>query len=337
MSAPTTGTRRIPWSGLRRRARRSAWTTGVWLLLLIMIAWYATLIPAFGEFQIASISKNSQPTVYLALSQAVVVLAGGIDLGVGALMVLSNSVSALLMEDRSFGATVLIAIAVVLGAAVLNGLVGLTIVISKVPDIVVTLATLFIFTGAALLVLRSPGGGTSGGLRYVFTGSTTGVGSNFWPALVALSLPTILLAFWLTRTRRGLSLYALGSDENAAYLSGVDTRRAKVVSYAVGGGFAGLAGVSLTAIANSGDPRFINAANGTLNSLAAVVLGGVMLGGGVGSVVGVVAAGIILFTLNPILTAMGVDPNTSQVIRGVLIVLVMMVAGLAELRRRRAE
>jgi ribose transport system permease protein len=335
----TTGTptRRDPGPRARYYLRRHGWTAGVWLLLFALLLWYSTLIPQFGAFQATSIAKNSLPTVYLALSQAVIVLSGGIDLGVGALMVLSNSTSALLMEGQPFGTTVLIAIAVVAGAALLNGAVGWVIVVSRVPDIVVTLATLFIFTGIALMVLPSPGGGTSGELRYLFTGATTGVGTNFWPPILALAIPTLLVGAWLTRTRQGLSLYALGSDADAAYLAGIDTRRAKIVSYAVGGAFAGLAGVSMTAIANSGDPRFVNAANGTLNSLAAVVLGGVLLGGGVGSVVGVVAAGIILFTLNPILTAMSVDPNTAQVIRGVLIVVVMMVAGLVQWRRRRAE
>ena len=321
----------------RRWARRRGWTAGVWVLMFLLVGWYATLIPHFGTFQVASIVKNSLPTVYLALAQAVVVISGGVDLGVGALMVLSNSVSALLMEGQPFWMTLVIAVAVVAGAAVLNGLVGLIVVLSRIPDIVVTLATLFIFTGIALMVLPSPGGGTSGGLRYIFTGSTTGVGDNFWPSMVALAIPSIALAAWLTRTREGLSIYAVGSDDNAAFLSGVSIRRAKVAAYAAAGAFAGLAGVALTAIANSGDPRFVNAINGTLNSLAAVVLGGIVLGGGAGSVIGAVAAGIILFTLNPILTAMSVDPNTAQVIRGVLIVAVMMVAGLLELRRRRIQ
>ena len=321
----------------RRWLRRHGWTVGVWLLLLAFIGWYATLIPEFGEFQVASIARNSLPTVYLALAQSVVVIAGGIDLGVGALMVLTNSVSAQLMEGQSVAATLGIGVGVVLGAALLNGFVGWVIATSGIPDVVVTLGTLFIFTGIALMVLPSPGGGTSPGFRYIFTGSETGVGVNYWPSIAALVVPMALLAAWMTRTRRGLSLYALGSDDNAAYLSGVSIKRAKVVSYTVGGGFAGLAGLAMTALANSGDPRFINALNGLLNSLAAVVLGGIVLGGGVGSVVGAVAAGIILFTLNPILTAMGVDPNTAQVVRGVLIVVVMMVAGLLQWRRRRAE
>jgi ribose transport system permease protein len=129
----------------------------------------------------------------------------------------------------------------------------------------------------------------------------------------------------------------VGSDLNASYLSGLDTRRAKVTAYAIGGAMAAMAGLATVALTGSGDPRFSIGANATLNSVAAIVLGGVALTGGIGSVVGAVAAAIIVFFLNPILSAMGIDPNTAQVIQGALIALVMMVAGLLELRRRRLE
>jgi ribose transport system permease protein len=329
---PRTATNRT-----RRALRRYGWTVGVWLLLLLLVAWYATLIPRFNSFTMSSIAKNSLPTVYLAVAQSVAVIAGGIDLGAGSLMVLSNSVSARLMDGQPFWMTGVLAVAILVGAAMLNGIVGWVIVRSRVPDIIVTLATLFVFSGVALMVLPTPGGGTSGGFRWIFTGSTSGVGTNFWPSLVALALPVAIVGAWLRRTRSGLSLYAVGSDRAAAYLSGVNTGRAKITAYAVTGAFAALAGLAITAITASGDPRFTNASNGTLNSVAAVVLGGIALKGGVGSVVGSVAAGVILFILYPILTAMSIDPNTSQVIQGLLIVAVMMVAGLLELRRRRTE
>ena len=321
----------------RRVLRRYGWTTGVWLLLLLLIGWYATLIPAFGSFTMASIAKNSLPTVYLAVAQSVAVIAGGIDLGAGAMMVLANSVSARLMDGQPFWVTGVIGFAVIAGAALLNGLVGWVIVRSRVPDIIVTLSTLFVFSGVALMVLPTPGGGTSGGFRWIFTGSDSGVGTNFVPSLFALALPVAIVGIWLRRTRRGLSLYAVGSDHDAAYLSGVNIGRAKITAYAIAGAFAGLAGLAITAITATGDPRFTNAANGTLNSVAAVVLGGIALAGGVGSVVGAVAAGVILFILYPILTAMSIDPNTAQVVQGVLIVVVMMLAGLLELRRRTRE
>lgn len=325
-----TGTR-SPW---RRWLGRHGWTVGVWLLLAVLLVWYSTLIPRFGAFEAASVLNNGLPWVYLAVGQAVIVIAGGIDLGVGGMLVLSNVTAARFMEGQSLETSLLIAVLVLAAAALLNGIVGWIINTSKVPDIVVTLAMLFIYQGLALVVLGSPGGGTSERFRWIFTGSDVGIGRNPWPALVMLAVPVLLVAWWMAKTRSGLSLYAVGSNRAAAYLSGVHTARAKIVAYAIGGAFAAMAGLSVTAITGRGAP---NAVGGTftLNAVAAVVLGGVALTGGTGSVIGAVAAGIILFFLNPILTAMGVDPNRAQIIQGLLIVLVMMTAGLLELRRQR--
>ena len=316
---------------------RHGWTAGVWVLLIVLVAWYAALLPKFGAFQLTSILKNSLPLVFLAIGQGVVVIAGGIDLGVGSMMVLANSVAALLMEGQPFGMTLVIGVGIILGLAAMNAVVGWIISVSGVPDIVVTLATLFIYGGLALLILPGPGGGTSEGMRWMFTGSTSGVGTNFWPPLLVLLLVTVGVAWFMRRTRPGLSLYASGSDLNAAYLSGVNTKKSKVLSYAISGGLAGLAGLAVLALTNVGDPRFALAGQKTLESVAAIVLGGIALTGGVGSVVGVVAAGIIVFFLDLLLVAVGLDSNTSQIVQGVLIIVVMMVAGLLEVRRRRLE
>lgn len=321
----------------RTALRRYGWTTGVWLLLIALLAFYASTLPSFGSFQIASIAKNSLPLVYLAIAQAIIVIAGGIDLAVGSMLILSNAVAAQLMDGQSLGVSLLVAVLVIAMGAVLNGSVGWIIWVSKVPDIVVTLATLFIIAGLALLVLPSPGGGTSDMFRAIFTGSTTGIGTNFWPALVMMFLPMLVVAHWLKHSQNGLSLYATGSDPTAAYLSGVSTMKAKIVSYALGGAFAALGGLASLAITGSGESRFATASNFTLRSVAAIVLGGVALTGGIGSVVGAAAAGIVLFILSPVLSSLGVDPNTAQVIQGSLIVVVMMVAGIIELRRERAE
>ena len=72
---------------------RNTWTLGVWLLLSALLIWYATLIPVFGQFQVTSISKNSLPLVYLAIGQAIIVIAGGIDLSLGALLLLTNALA----------------------------------------------------------------------------------------------------------------------------------------------------------------------------------------------------------------------------------------------------
>jgi ribose transport system permease protein len=320
----------------RRWLRQHGWTVGVWLLLLILVAWYSALIPKFGLFQIASIVNNGSPFVFLAIGEAVIVIAGGIDLGVGGMLVLANVTAARLMEGQSFEMTLLIGVGILLAAAVLNGAVGWVIHVSKVPDIVITLGSLFVFQGMALAVLPNPGGATSEGFRWIFTGSKVGIGSNPWPAMVIIAVPVLILAWWMGRTRGGLSLYAIGSDRNAAYLSGIRAARTKIVSYAIGGGFAALAGLATTAIAGRGNANAVGG-NLTLNAVAAIVLGGVALTGGVGAVIAVVPAGLILFFLSPILTAMGVDPSRAQIIQGVLIVVVMMIAGLIEWRRVRTS
>ena len=320
-------------SGALRLLKRHAWTGGVWLLLAVLVLWYATLVPNFGGFEVSAIVRTGVPLGLLAIAEAVVVIGGGIDLGVGSLMVLANVASARFMETQGLGAAVVTAVLVVLLLGVLNGIVGWIVAHSGVPDIVVTLSTLFIFGGMALWVLPSPGGDMPGGLRWVFTGSEVGIGTNPWPSLLMGLIPALVI-WWVMRHRRlGLSIYAAGSSWQAAFLSGIDVARTKIVSYALAGGLAGLAGLATTGITGGGDPRFSIALAATLNAVAAIVLGGIALTGGVGSVLGALAAGYAFLLLSPIMTALRVDPNQAQVVQGTLIVLVVMAGGLWRARR----
>ncbi|RLT44923.1 MAG: ABC transporter permease [Chloroflexi bacterium] len=320
----------------RRTLTRNGWTLGVWLLLAALLFWYANLIPTFGSFQMASITKNSLPLIYLAIGQAIIVIAGGIDLSLGPLLLLSNVIAARFMDEQPFAIVLLIAVAIIIGIAILNAGTGYFISVSGVPDIVVTLATSYIWSGVALMILPSPGGGTAPEFRWLFTGSTAGIGGSFVVPLVMIFIPALLVFFFSRRTRTGLAMYALGSSSVAARLAGVDVQRAKVVSYAIGGAMAALAGLATVAILGTGDPRFSVGANATLNSVAAIVLGGIALTGGVGSVLGVVATGVILIMFNPILSAVGIDANTAQVMQGALIAGVMVIGGLIVLQRERS-
>jgi len=320
-----------------RALLRNSWVLGVWLLLGGLLLWYTTLIPVFGTFQITSITKNSLPLVYLAIGQAIIVIAGGIDLSLGALLLLSNVIAARFMEGQPVGVVAAIGLALIMGIALLNALTGYIINLSGVPDIVVTLATSYIWSGLALWILPSPGGGTAPEMRWLFTGSPSGIGGSYWPPLLMMLIPGMLIALWVRTSRLGLTLYATGSNRTAAQLAGLNVRRAKVLAYAIGGAMAAMAGLAMVAITGTGDPRFAVGAGATLNSVAAVVLGGIALTGGVGNVFGVVATGVTLIMLNPILIAMGVNSNNAQVIQGVLIAGVMMVGGLsAFLRERRS-
>jgi ribose transport system permease protein len=302
-----------------------------------LLLWYSTLIPAFGSFQITSISKNSLPLVFLAVGQAIIVITGGIDLSLGALLLLSNVIAARFMQGQPVGVVAIVAIALIIGLALLNALTGYVITVSGVPDIVVTLAASYIWSGLALWILPSPGGGTAPEMRWLFTGSTSGIGGEPLLPILMLLIPCLAIAIWAKRSRQGLTLYAVGSSAIAARLTGLGVQRAKIVSYAIGGAMAALAGLATVAITGTGDPRFSVGANATLNSVAAVVLGGIALTGGSGNVFGVVATAVILIILNPILIAMGVNSNNAQVIQGILIAGVMMVGGLVVLLRERAS
>lgn len=316
---------------------RNGWVLGVWLLLSALIFWYSNLIPTFGSFQIASISKNSLPLIYLAIGQAIIVIAGGIDLSLGPLLLLSNVLAARFMDEQPFGIVLLIALGIIIALGFLNAFTGYIINISGVPDIVVTLATSYIWSGVALLILPSPGGGTAPEFRWLFTGSQAGIGGSYIVPLVMMILPAVAVFLFSRRSRIGLAMYAIGSSSVAARLAGLDVRRAKMTSYAIGGAMAALAGLATVAITGTGDPRFSVGANATLNSVAAIVLGGIALTGGVGSVLSVVATGVMLIMLNPILSAMGIDANTAQVIQGALIAGVMMIGGLVTLYRERTS
>ena len=149
-----------PSSRLERFVRRQGWVVGVALLLGALVLWRSSQIPAFGAFEVRGIVAGTMTLALLAMAQSVIVISGGIDLSVGAMMVLTNCIAARLMLEQDLGPVVLVAVLVVVVAMLLSGLIGAVAVVSGVPDIVVTLAASFILAGLALIVLDGPGGGT---------------------------------------------------------------------------------------------------------------------------------------------------------------------------------
>jgi ribose transport system permease protein len=179
-----------------------------------------------------------------------------------------------------------------------------------------------------MFVMPQPGGG----VNQTFSDFVAGKDPNFIPPLIWLILPLLIIWIPLYRSRLGISMYAIGSNKDAAFLSGVNVNRTRIKLYAVGGLFAGLSGIVLTGITLSSSP-FANISNtATLNSVAGAVLGGVSLAGGVGGLVGPALAALILYFIPNILLAYGIDPAYSQIITGALTIFVVLLGGL--LRRR---
>jgi ribose transport system permease protein len=330
--ATATATTRLLGPAAGRLARRHAWTAAVIAFFALLLAWNASQTQNFGAFEIQTLLASTLPLAYLAMAQSVVVIGGGIDLSVGAMLVLVNCLSARFMDGTDLGGSLLVAAGCLVVATALGALIGLVITVSKIPDIIVTLAASFVLGGAALFVLHTPGGGTSTGFQALVLGS----GSAWWPALLCLLAPLLLVWVPLRRSRTGIAIYALGSDRNAAFLSGVDPLRTRVVAYAVDGLLCGLAGLATTAFTAGGSPQSTIAMTATLNSVAAIVLGGVALSGGVGGLVGPIFAVWSLYLIPNIMLGLGVDPSYGEVVKGVVVVLVVLAGGLLRARRNRA-
>jgi ribose transport system permease protein len=317
----------------RRIANRHGWTIGVYILLgLLIIGYIWALQPvAFTSFDLKTIVLGGLPLAFAAMAQSVIIISGGIDLSLGVMVAVINVLAASWMEGKSFGAAILISILLMFIGVVLGTINGGLIVLSGVPDIVVTLAMSFIWGGVALLIMRTPGGGAPTEFQSLGTGSFI---SDWIPAGAVIVGIVLLLAWLPIRWRRpGFAIYAIGSNRDRAYLSGVNVNLTRVFAYSVGGFFAAMAGLASTATTGIGTPYSGNFI--TLNSVAAAVLGGVSLAGGKGGLVGPVAAAFSLTLVPAIMVFQGIDPNYSQVIQGALIVVVVMIAGLLLIRERR--
>ena len=271
------------------------------------------------------------PLAFAAAAQAIVVISGGIDLSIGSVMAVCNVLAASTMEDASFERSLGLAALVVLAGAAIGAANGLLVVLSRVPDVVVTLTTGFIWGGVALLILEKPGGGAPDEFQALGTGAFL----SPWISNSLILLIASIAVIWLPvrRSRLRLLIYAVGSDRVAAFRSGVNIGLSRFSAYVLSGLFSALGGLGLTMTTGIGSPKA--GVLYTLSGLAAVVIGGVSLAGGRGGVVGPVIAAFVLTLIPADLIFLNIDPNFGQVIQGTLIVLVVMVGGFFSLARAR--
>jgi ribose transport system permease protein len=312
-------------------ARRNLWTSGLVGLLVIFLALTKLIQPTYGAAGIQGLAISLLPIALAAVAQAIVVISGGIDLSVGSMMALTSVTSAVLMKGQSDAVAVGVVIAILAMGLLLGTINGALIVATRVPDIIVTLAMLFVWAGFALLVLHTPGGGAAPWLMESIRGPLV---SEWLPrAVVVLAVVVGVVWIPLQRSTLGLSLYALGSNRLAAFRSGVPVGRTKILSYALAGLFSALGGLALTASTGIGSPV---PGSYTLESVAAIVLGGVSLAGGRGGVVGPIIAVVVLALIRTDLTFLGVNPNWSEVIQGAILIGVVMFGSFLAMRKVRA-
>lgn len=279
-----------------------------------------------GNFEITSTVNNTMPLVLAAMGQAFVVAARGLDLSVGGVMDLSNALAAVYIPDTVVG-MVGWSVVILLISATLGLVNGLLVGVGRLQPILVTLATLSIYQGLAIRVLPQPGGS---------------IPPAYTSALVNPNQPTalayvVLIAFLWYAFRRsavGVSIFALGNDEQAARANGINTVRARVTAFVLSGAMSGAAGLFLAATATAGDATTGNGY--TLSSIVAVVLGGMNLFGGRGSGVGVIAGAFVTTMIVNILFFSNINPLYQSFYEGLFLVVAVVLGGLiGRLLRRR--
>lgn len=294
------------WKGFAQRHARDIGLPLAVLLLIILFSTYSENFLSLRNFRNIGVAAAALAAV--SFGQTFVILSAGLDLSVGSIVALVSVVGAIVM--REYGVAPGIVASLLTGAAV--GLVnGVVITRFKVFPFIATLAMLSIVSGLALSI--------AGGV------AVTGVPSSFSdvayqriagvPVPVVIALAVLLIAFIVLRyTRLGRRIYAVGGNEEAARLSGIQVGTIKTIAYMLSGTCAAVGSIILTARVASGQPAL--GASLPLESVAAVVLGGVSLFGGRGSVIGVAYGVLFVSILSNGLNLLNVSSYTQMIVIG---------------------
>ncbi|HET7897701.1 MAG TPA: hypothetical protein VFL47_08525, partial [Flavisolibacter sp.] len=276
-----------------------------------------------------NVMRQISVNICISVGMTLVVLTAGIDLSVGSVLALSGAITAGLLKsgievpsgNLFIGFTILGGIvAGVLCGAVLGLFNGWTITKFKVPPFVATLAMLTIARGLTMLWTGGyPISGLGEGFATIGTGWLLGI-----PVPVWISAVVVLAAVVLTRkTRLGRYVYAIGGNESAAKLSGINIGKIKLAMYTIAGALAAIGGVIVTSRLDSAQPNA--GITYELDAIAAVVIGGTSLSGGRGTIMGTVLGAVIIGVLNNGLVLLNVSPFWQQVVKGLVILLAVII------------
>lgn len=265
----------------------------------------------------------------LATVQTVVIILGGLDISVGSVAGLASVSSAIIFTAHGSGLSVVGTLVIGAVCGVVNGCI---IVFGRVNPVIATLATLAAYKGLAQLVSNGRAQGYTGTdpfFIFVARGAIAGIPTLIWVfAIVAVAMHVML-----RYTVVGRNIYAVGGNDTAARLSGININRYLVGVYALAGTVAALAGILITARTGSGQP--VSGSEGLeLESITAAALGGCSLKGGKGAIAGTILAVVLLGILTNGMTLLGVNPFWQNVAKGVLLVVAVVIQQLRSGERR---
>ena len=293
--------------------------TSILLVLLLVVAAATATTPSFlfSANGWRDLLLTPSILVLLAVGQALVVITRNVDLSVGSVVALTADLTGRLFIDVP-GIPLLAVVLAGLAAGAVLGLVnGLLVTIAKVPALVITLGTLYVYRGAVLTWAGSDrvnAGDMPRGFLALGTRSVLGLPVRFLVAVAVLAA----VGYYLHFHRGGRELYAIGSDPDAAELYGLQVRRRVLAAFVLSGALAGLAGVLYTARYGT-----VSSGAGTgleLQAVAAVVIGGVAIFGGSGTVWGAALGAVLLVTINRALPILGIPDFWQRAVVGALII-----------------
>jgi ribose transport system permease protein len=287
------------------------------LIALSIVLWVLT--PYFLTVaNLLNIAQQTSINAIVAVGMTFVIISGGIDLSVGSIVALSGvALGAALQGGQVLPLALTIAIAVGIACGLVNGVI---VSWGGLPPFIVTLGMMSIARGAALLLTEGrPVSGFDAGFRWLATGQVGPI-----PAPIIVTLVVYLLAHAiLTRTTFGRYVYAIGGNEEATRLSGVNVRLHKSMIYGVSGLVSALAAILLTARLNSAQP--IAGMMYELDAIAATVIGGTSLIGGEGSLAGTLIGALIMGVLRNGLNLLGVSSFLQQIVIGAVIIAAVLI------------
>lgn len=318
------------------RSGWNAWASrqpALFALILMVIALAVNVVLQPNMFARDTLNSNMRvflPIVLMAIGQAIVILGGGIDISVGGIASIVNAVLATRVgldgSPAEMWQYILISLLIGLLAGAIN---GFFIAYLRLQPIITTYATSFLYVGMALLILPNPGGGIPSAVAQLYRNTTP---LNLPLAFYVIA---ILLLIWgyLSSTRYGRYLFAVGGKAEAAYETAVPVTWMQFSTYVISGLMAALAGIAITMLSGSGNAEIGSPM--TLNSITAVVIGGNALSGGVGGVAGPVMGAITLGIIQNIISFSSLDTWWETFVKATIIVIALAAPGTVNLFRRR--
>lgn len=290
-------------------------TLGIILFLLLLVIYAPQAKNFFSMFQFKDIILNSTLAIALAaVGAGIVLISGGFDLSAGATVVLLNVTLVTAYTKGLFGGIILWSVICMVIGLLVGVINGVLVSYIRLPPIIATLAMSFILQGIALLVMPTPTGMVPEQYIEFWTGAAWGI----IPTSLICFILLFLFLFALKNSSFGTNVYAIGSDEYASYLNGIPVTRVKMAVYVLAGFFYGLSGLYFTAQMGSGDATLASPL--LLSILAAVVVGGISIGGGKGAFSGSIIGAAVMNMTVMVLFVVGVSSYWGPIANGIVLI-----------------